>query len=78
MRKKIDINTLETQAEVLRAIAHPLRIWIIILLHQHGELTVTEIYEKMDIEQAIALASFGYTEKQRGAACAARWQEHQL
>jgi ArsR family transcriptional regulator len=59
MRKKIDINSLEAQADVLRAIAHPLRIWIIILLQQHGELTVTEIYEKMDIEQAIASHHLG-------------------
>jgi ArsR family transcriptional regulator len=40
--------------EVLRAVAHPIRLTIIDLLHQEEKLSVTEIYEALDIEQAIA------------------------
>lgn len=45
---------LDISTEVLRAIAHPIRIAIIDLLAQKGDLTVTEIYEALQIEQAIA------------------------
>lgn len=50
---KLDIDKLETAASKLRAIAHPMRIAIIDLLHVK-ELSVTEIYEKLNIEQASA------------------------
>ena len=55
MRKKLklDINKLEIAASKLRAIAHPMRIAIIDLL-QEKELSVTEIYVRLDIEQASA------------------------
>ncbi len=54
MKSKFDINFLETSTEVLRAIAHPIRIAIIDLLAEHEKLSVTEIHENLDIEQAIA------------------------
>lgn len=38
----------------MRAIAHPIRIAIIDLLREEKKLTVTEIYEELDIEQAVA------------------------
>jgi DNA-binding transcriptional ArsR family regulator len=50
---KLDIDKLEAAASKLRAIAHPLRIAIIDLL-QEKELSVTEIYGKLNIEQASA------------------------
>jgi len=53
---KIDINVskLELAASKLRAISHPMRIAIIDLLAQGEKLSVTEIYEALDIEQATA------------------------
>jgi DNA-binding transcriptional ArsR family regulator len=49
----LDIDKLELAASKLRAIAHPMRIAIIDLLHDK-QLSVTEIYEKLAIEQASA------------------------
>jgi DNA-binding transcriptional ArsR family regulator len=45
---------LERAAAMLKAIAHPLRIQIIELLKGGKKLSVTEIYETLQIEQAIA------------------------
>ncbi len=50
----ININKLEAVASKLRAISHPMRIAIIDLLSQDSKLSVTEIYEKLKIEQATA------------------------
>lgn len=50
---KLDIEKLEAAASKLRAIAHPMRIAIIDLLHDK-EFSVTEIYERLSIEQASA------------------------
>jgi len=45
---------LEKSTEVLRAVAHPIRISIVKLLKDVEYLSVTEIYEKLNIEQAVA------------------------
>ncbi len=45
---------LERSTEVLRAVAHPIRISIVALLQDVEHLSVTEIYEKLNIEQAVA------------------------
>jgi len=50
----LDITKLEMTASKLRAIAHPMRIAIIDLLNEKQKLSVTEIYSKLDIEQASA------------------------
>jgi len=50
----IDIEKLERAASKLRAVAHPMRIAIVDLLTANKRLTVTEIYEKLNIEQASA------------------------
>ncbi len=50
----IDINKLEMAASKLRAIAHPMRIAILELLNESPKLSVTEIFEKLKIEQASA------------------------
>lgn len=56
MNKKatLDIQKLELAASKLRAMAHPMRIAIIDLLTANSKLTVTEIYERLNIEQASA------------------------
>ncbi|MEL6191434.1 MAG: metalloregulator ArsR/SmtB family transcription factor [Bacteroidota bacterium] len=53
MESRFHIPFLETSTEVLRAIAHPIRIAIIDLL-KDGKLSVTEIHKRLKIEQAIA------------------------
>lgn len=45
---------LETATEVLRAVAHPHRLLIIEMLHQQKSMNVTEVYERLGIEQAVA------------------------
>ncbi len=47
-------DLLEEKAEMLRAMGHPLRLAIIKLLLESDELMVTDIYTKLDIEQAVA------------------------
>ncbi|MBE9491725.1 MAG: helix-turn-helix transcriptional regulator [Bacteroidetes bacterium] len=51
---KLDITKLESAASKLRAIAHPMRIAIIELLNTGTKLNVTQIYKKLNIEQASA------------------------
>ena len=51
---KLDIEKLEMAASKLRAIAHPMRIAIIDLLTANPKLTVTQIYERLSLEQASA------------------------
>jgi DNA-binding transcriptional ArsR family regulator len=51
---RFDEAFLTTSTEMLRAIAHPIRLAIIDVLHKGKEMTVTEIYEALKIEQAIA------------------------
>ncbi len=43
---------LETAANMLKAIAHPMRIAILRFLEGDKSLTVTEIHEKLGIEQS--------------------------
>jgi len=52
--KVLDINVdkLDQAASKLRAISHPMRIAIIDLLSDGKQLSVTEIYESLNIEQA--------------------------
>ncbi len=54
MQTRFDFSFLEKSTEVLRAIAHPVRLGVIDLLAQHDQLSVTEIYEALQIEQAVA------------------------
>ncbi len=50
----LNSDFLEKAAETLRVMAHPIRLSIIDLLHSTSELSVTEIHQKLDIEQAVA------------------------
>lgn len=54
MPVQYSLEWLEEATETLRAVAHPLRLAIIGLLYEHDSLSVTEIYEALDIEQAVA------------------------
>ncbi len=54
MKSHFDESFLENATETLRAVAHPIRIAITDLLYHHGPLTVTELYTRLEIEQAIA------------------------
>ena len=54
MKTHFDFKFLESSTETLRAIAHPIRITIIDLLFKNEKMTVTEIYEHLQIEQAAA------------------------
>lgn len=51
---RLDLPLLEETTETLRAIAHPLRLAIIELLDKNREMNVTEIFESLDIQQAVA------------------------
>ena len=50
----INVDQLELAASRLKAIAHPMRIALIGLLQETEKLNVTEIYSKLNIEQATA------------------------
>lgn len=52
--KDIDIEKLENAANMLKAMSHPVRIAILSLLEDDKKLSVTEIYEHLKIEQAVA------------------------
>ena len=44
----------ESTAHVLRCLGHPLRLRILDVLEKEGEATVTQIYETLAVEQAVA------------------------
>lgn len=48
-----DVLSLKKAALILRAVNHPLRQQMLKLLHQHGKMTVTEIYKKLRLEQSV-------------------------
>lgn len=48
----IEIERLERVANMLKAIAHPVRIAILNLLEAHDMLSVSEIYTQLGIEQS--------------------------
>jgi ArsR family transcriptional regulator, virulence genes transcriptional regulator len=50
----LDVLSLKKAALILRAINHTLRQQLLKLLHQHGRMTVTEIYKKLRLEQSVA------------------------
>ena len=51
-RRELNIEQLEKAVSMLKAIAHPMRISIISLLEDGRKMTVTEIHEKLEIEQS--------------------------
>ena len=47
-------EAVEGTAHVLRCLGHPLRLRVLDVLEREGESTVTEIYEALGVEQAVA------------------------
>ena len=50
----IELLTLKKADLIIRALNHKLRLQIVRLLHDKDELTVTEIYVKLRLEQSVA------------------------
>lgn len=50
----VTLEKLETAAEMLKAIAHPIRITIVGMLDNKKKLNVTQIHKALKIEQAVA------------------------
>lgn len=56
MRKanvKIDNENLNTSSEILRALAHPLRMEILEFIDQNKSINVNKIYNTLKLEQSI-------------------------
>lgn len=54
MREILTEQAVEDTAHVLRCLGHPLRLRILDVLQKGREVTVTEIYEALQVEQAVA------------------------
>jgi ArsR family transcriptional regulator len=52
-KRNISLEKLEKMAEVLKTIAHPVRLEIIEILEEYNTLSVTEIQQKLNIEQSL-------------------------
>ena len=50
---KIDGKNLHTSSEILRALAHPLRMQILEFIDEHDSINVNKIYNTLKIEQSI-------------------------
>jgi ArsR family transcriptional regulator len=56
MRKteaKVQVDQLQTSSEVLRAVAHPLRMKILEFIDRNEEINVNKIYNTLGLEQSI-------------------------
>ncbi|MBD0333459.1 MAG: helix-turn-helix transcriptional regulator [Chitinophagaceae bacterium] len=51
---RIEVLQLKKAALILRAINHKLRQIILRLIHENGQMTVTEIYVRLRLEQSVA------------------------
>lgn len=69
--KQLDAEKLETAANMLRAMAHPVRIAILKNLEGGKKLTVSEIHESLQIDQPVASHHLGIL-KDKGVLCAKR------
>ena len=54
MEQILTEEAVEDTAHVLRCLGHPLRLRILDVLEKDGECTVTQIYEALQVEQAVA------------------------
>lgn len=55
----IELDKLKAGAKVFRAIRHPVRSHILYLLHKNTRMTVTDLYTKLSIDQAVASFQLG-------------------
>jgi len=69
--KDLNPDQLEEAANMLKAIAHPLRIAILSHLEGEKKLTVTQIHELLEIEQSTASHHLGIL-KDKGVLCSKR------
>jgi DNA-binding transcriptional ArsR family regulator len=69
--KELTIEQLEEAANMLKAIAHPMRIAILNYLDNGKKLTVTEIHELLGIEQSTTSHHLGIL-KDKGVLCSKR------
>jgi len=67
----MDDNRLEVAANMLRAIAHPMRIAILKYLEGGKKLTVSEIHELLNIEQSTTSHHLGIL-RDKGVLCSKR------
>ncbi|MBN1111859.1 MAG: helix-turn-helix transcriptional regulator [Bacteroidales bacterium] len=68
---KLDIEQLEKASNMLKAMAHPMRIAILNFLGDGSKLTVTEIHEKLNLEQSTTSHHLGIL-KDKGVLCSKR------
>ncbi|MEZ4985207.1 MAG: metalloregulator ArsR/SmtB family transcription factor [Saprospiraceae bacterium] len=52
-RVVIDDEKLETSTEILRALAHPLRMRLLAFIDKHSTVNVNKIYNTLQLEQSI-------------------------
>jgi len=69
--KVLDINRLEIAANMLKAIAHPMRLAILKHLEGGKRLTVSEIHELLNIEQSTTSHHLGIL-RDKGVLCSKR------
>ena len=69
--KLLDADRLEIAANMLKAMAHPMRIAILKHLEEGKKLTVTEIHHLLNIEQSTASHHLGIL-KNKGVLCSKR------
>ena len=50
--EELNVDRLESVSNMLKAIAHPMRIAILSLLEKEPQMTVSDIHSKLGIEQA--------------------------
>lgn len=68
---QLEVEKLENVANMLKAIAHPMRIAILRLLENGAKLTVSEIHQKLGIEQSSTSHHLGIL-KDKGVLCSKR------
>ena len=69
--KELSVDRLEIAASMLKAMAHPMRIAIMKHLEGGKKLTVTEIHERLKIEQSTTSHHLGIL-RDKGVLCSKR------
>jgi DNA-binding transcriptional ArsR family regulator len=69
MSEDRDIRLLMNAAEMMKAVAHPVRMQIISLLQKNKHLTVTHLQENLNMEQAIVSQHLAVMKKKGVLVC---------
>lgn len=72
------LETITLAAEMLKAMAHPMQINIVSFLEWNQKMTVTEIYERLGIEQAVTSHHLGILKSKRCSDIRARGEKYLL